>query len=93
MAQRARKSPARTKTVNLTSDRMEDLAAFLHELCPFSPTPENPIAVTGRHDGRVWRRLKATYASGWVVTVNADRDGNVTSSSARILAFSGKVVG
>lgn len=89
MARPARKPKPRT----LSPDRLEELAGFLHDLCPIGQTPEIPIAVTGRHDGRVWRRLKATYASGWEVTVNADRLGSITSSSARLRLLSVKVTG
>ncbi len=70
----------------LTLDQVQiaDLAQALHEMMPVAKEGEEPQSITGSHDGRHWRRMKATYANGWVVVVNFTRDGKVSSAGAKL---------
>lgn len=69
--------------VDLTGERREKVAAILHDILPLGDEPQVPIELTGTLNGRFWRRIRAVYGDGWVMIVNFDRKGQVSSASAK----------
>lgn len=67
---------------SLDQVQVAEIAGALGEAMPIVAN-EVPTAVSGTLTGRgMWRRIKAVYASGWVVVVNFRKDGSVSSTSA-----------